>query len=68
MPVRVGECLVRPGDWVLGDVDGVVVVPTELAERAFARALEKVSGENRVRAELARGRSVREVFAEMGIL
>ena len=52
-PIRVGDCVVRPGDWVFGDVDGVVVVPAQLAEAAFAKALEKVSGENRVRAELA---------------
>jgi regulator of RNase E activity RraA len=68
LPIRIGDCVVRPGDWVFGDVDGVVVVPAELADRAFPRALEKVTGENRVRAELARGRSVREVFAEYGIL
>jgi 4-hydroxy-4-methyl-2-oxoglutarate aldolase len=67
-PIRIGETVVRPGDWVFGDVDGVVVVPAELAETAFARAMEKVQGENRVRAELAKGRSVREVFAEYGIL
>jgi regulator of RNase E activity RraA len=67
-PIWVGECLVRPGDWVFGDVDGVVVVPAELAEEAFPRALDKVSGEDRVRAELARGRSVREVFDEFGFL
>jgi regulator of RNase E activity RraA len=67
-PIRVGACVVRPGDWVFGDVDGVVVVPAELAGAAFARALEKVTGENRVREELARGRGVREVFAEYGIL
>jgi 4-hydroxy-4-methyl-2-oxoglutarate aldolase len=67
-PIRVGACVVRAGDWVFADGDGVVVVPAELAEEAFARALEKVSGENRVREELARGRSVREVFAEYGIL
>jgi len=67
-PIRMGACDVRHGDWIFGDVDGVVVVPAELAEQAFPRALEKVSGENRVRVELARGRSVREVFAEYGIL
>ena len=67
-PVRVGDCVVRPGDWVFGDIDGVVVVPAELAGRTFARALEKVSGENQVREELARGRSAREVFAQYGIL
>src|SRR5947207_323127 len=67
-PIRIGACVVKPGDWVFGDVDGVVVVPAALAEAAFAKALEKVTGENRVRAELAKGRSVREVFAEYGIL
>jgi regulator of RNase E activity RraA len=67
-PIRVGACVVRPGDWVFGDVDGVVVVPAELADRAFAKALEKATGENRVREELLKGRSVAEVFAEYGIL
>ena len=67
-PVRCGDCVVRPGDWVFGDVDGVVVVPAEVAERVFPLALEKVTGENRVREELARGRSAREVFSEYGIL
>ncbi|HZT82056.1 MAG TPA: RraA family protein [Gemmataceae bacterium] len=67
-PVRVGDCVVRPGDYVFGDIDGVVVVPAELAGAAFPKALEKVTGENRVREELARGRSVREVFDEYGIL
>jgi len=67
-PVQVGDCTVRPGDWVFGDIDGLVVVPAELCDKAFPLALEKVSGENRVRAELAKGRSAREVFDEYGIL
>jgi regulator of RNase E activity RraA len=67
-PIRVGACVVCPGDWVCADVDGVVVVPAHLAEQALPCALAKVSGENRVREELAKGRSVREVFAEYGIL
>jgi regulator of RNase E activity RraA len=67
-PIRVGDCVVRAGDWVFGDVDGVVVVPAELGSEALRRALEKATGENRVRAELAKGRNLREVFAEYGIL
>lgn len=67
-PIRIGECAVHPGDWIFGDIDGVVVVPSAVADTALARALEKVSGENRVRDELARGRSLREVFAEYRIL
>lgn len=67
-PVHIGDCVVSPGDWMFGDMDGVVVVPSAAAETALARALEKVMGENCVRDELARGRSVREVFAEHRIL
>lgn len=68
VPIRLGNCLVRPGDYIFGDIDGIVAVPAELADEAFGRALEKVRGENKVRDELAKGRSVREVFAEYGIL
>jgi regulator of RNase E activity RraA len=60
--------VVRPGDWVFGDIDGVVVVPAEMAETGFTKALEKARGENKVREELARGRKAREVFDEYGIL
>jgi regulator of RNase E activity RraA len=67
-PIRIGGCAIRPGDWVFGDIDGVVVVPDGLAEKAFQAALEKARGENQVREELANGRSVREVFAKYGIL
>ncbi len=67
-PIQVGDCVVRPGDFIFGDIDGVVVIPADLAEQVLPRALEKVTGENRVRAELAKGRSAREVFAEYGIL
>jgi regulator of RNase E activity RraA len=67
-PIRMGGCLVRPGDWIFGDLDGIVVIPAKFAEDAFARALEKVTAENRVRAELAKGRSAAEVFAEYKIL
>src|SRR5262249_15998883 len=67
-PIRVRQGVVRPGDWAGGGVDGLGGVAGALAGQAFASALEKASGENRVRAELARGRSVREVFAEYGIL
>ena len=49
-----------------GDYD--YLTEANLAAEAGSRALEKVTGENRVRAELAKGRSAREVFDEYGIL
>jgi 4-hydroxy-4-methyl-2-oxoglutarate aldolase len=36
IPVYCGGVLVRPGDYIVGDADGVVVVPAEAAERVIA--------------------------------
>lgn len=67
-PIRVGACTIRPGDFIFGDIDGLVVIPIEVAEEALSRAITKAKGENKVREELLKGRSVAEVFAEYGIL
>ncbi len=67
-PIRIGDCIIHPGDYVFGDIDGVVIIPADLAAKALPHALEKVTGENKVREELAKGRSVREVFDQYGIL
>jgi len=66
--VRCGGALVRPGDWIFGDVDGVVVIPVDAAARTIELALEKVASENTVREELARGDKLADVFSRHGIL
>jgi regulator of RNase E activity RraA len=68
VPIRCGGIPVSPGDLVLADDDGVVVVPHSLAEQAISAAEEKVRGENLVRAKLAEGMSVSEAFRRYGIL
>jgi len=67
-PITCGGVLVRPGDLVFGDVDGIVVVPSELAEKALELAEEKVAGEDRARVDYAAGMSTAEVFKKHGIL
>ncbi|MCS6780555.1 MAG: RraA family protein [Geminicoccaceae bacterium] len=59
---------VRPGDLVMGDADGVVVVPKEIAEAVVEAALAKIGGENHTREELAKGARLAEVFAKYGVL
>lgn len=58
----------KNGDLILGDEDGVVVIPLEVADEALKLASEKVSGENTVREELRAGVPVAEVFEKHGIL
>jgi regulator of RNase E activity RraA len=68
VPVSCGGVLVHPGDLVLADQDGVVVMPLGIAEKVLQLAEEKVSGENLVRKALAGGMSTAEAFAKYGIL
>ncbi|MFA5026721.1 MAG: RraA family protein [Candidatus Methylomirabilota bacterium] len=68
VPVVCGEVLVRPGELVVGDYDGIVVIPREVEDEALARALAKVDGENHTRDELLQGRLLGEVYEKYGIL
>jgi len=68
IPVECGGVTVHPGDLVLGDHDGVVVVPSSVAGEVLRLAEEKVAGENLVRDELARGMPVSEAFRTYGVI
>jgi 4-hydroxy-4-methyl-2-oxoglutarate aldolase len=68
VPVSCADVLIYPGDLILADHDGVVVVPNAAAEEALRLAEEKVSGENLVRNALAGGMSTAEAFKTFGIL
>ena len=68
VPVHCAGVMVRPGDWVFGDVDGVVVSPRAHEREVLARALAKVSGENASREALRAGEKLADVFARLGIL
>lgn len=68
VPIDCGGVRVNPGDYIFGDIDGVVVIPSDRINEVFARAIEKVEGESTVREELRAGASVKEVFAKYGIL
>lgn len=62
VPVKCGDVLVKTGDIIFADFDGIVVVPEELSEDVFKRAADKINSENLSRKELIEGRSLRDVY------
>jgi 4-hydroxy-4-methyl-2-oxoglutarate aldolase len=68
VPIECGGVAVNPGDLVLADDDGVVIIPFAAAEQTLALAEEKVNGENLVRLKLAEGMTVTEAFRRYGVL
>jgi regulator of RNase E activity RraA len=59
---------VAPGDLVVGDVDGVLVVPKQRVADIVRLALAKVEGEERVRVMIERGESTQVIFDKTGIM
>ena len=68
VPVEIGNVLVSPGDLVIGDLDGVVVVPSDIEDEVIAMAVEKATTETQVRAAIEGGMSSSEAFATFGVL
>ncbi|MFJ9562825.1 RraA family protein [Streptomyces fuscichromogenes] len=66
LPVTVGGVRVEPGDLLLGDADGVVAIPAERVAEVIAVAEEIRDAENRIRADVEQGVSLREARANAG--
>jgi len=60
--IDIGGVKIRPGDWVIGDENGVVVVPKEIAVEIANRAIDVREREERIREEIKRGRTLSEVL------
>ncbi|MBN1347604.1 MAG: orotidine 5'-phosphate decarboxylase [Phycisphaerae bacterium] len=60
-PIIVGNCRVRPGDWIVGDDDGVIVIPKADAVEIANRAQDVLERENRIRAEIDAGSTLAAV-------
>jgi regulator of RNase E activity RraA len=57
---------VRPGDFVLADIDGVIVIPKPVAGKVLAKAERLTKKEIRIRRELDRGATLADVLKKYG--
>jgi regulator of RNase E activity RraA len=68
VPIEIGQVRVHPGDLIVGDIDGVIVIPQDLEAEVIERSLAKAAAENVVRREIEAGMSSTEAFATYGVL
>jgi regulator of RNase E activity RraA len=62
VPIACSNCLVMPGDIIVADDDGVVVVPIKLAPELLKRASEHAEWEEFSRMRLAQGGDLRKYY------
>jgi 4-hydroxy-4-methyl-2-oxoglutarate aldolase len=68
VPVEIDGVIFTPGDLVVADEDGVVVIPRRVEATVLDRAWAKAQKENRVRAAIRSGMKAAEMFEHFGIL
>ena len=66
--IKCGGANIEEGDLIVGDVDGVTVVPDTVVEEAVEHALERASSERKTRKELVAGSTLSAVYAKYGTI
>ncbi len=61
VPVNMGGLKVFPGDWIVGDDDGVMVIPRDKVVEIANRAMDVLEKENRLRGEIQAGSTLSQV-------
>ena len=68
VPIKIGDVVIHPGDFVFGDVDGVVIVPQAITLEVLVAAEDVYRREGELREELRRGISVKDAYEKYGSL
>ncbi len=62
IPVPCGGVVVTPGDWLVGDQDGVTVVPAPRLDDALAKAERLLEVEEKIQAQVEQGKDLAEIL------
>lgn len=66
VPIACGGVVVNPGDFIVADLMGVVVIPQEIAEETVRLAQEQADRGEETRKWVAQGKTVEDLLNEFG--
>ncbi len=61
-PIQIGNVTIHPGDLIVGDCDGIVVIPKENIDEVVKKAVEREEKEEQIRADLRNGKTTMEIY------
>jgi 4-hydroxy-4-methyl-2-oxoglutarate aldolase len=65
-PIAIGGVTIETGDYILADIDGIVVIPADLAEQVVAKVEAVMQTENKVRKAILEGVDPKEAYLRYG--
>jgi 4-hydroxy-4-methyl-2-oxoglutarate aldolase len=66
VPIQVGDTVIKPGDVIMGDIDGVLCIPRDIAFQVLERAEEIKANEKKIIGWVAEGQTVSEITQKGG--
>ena len=66
IPIKIGNVTIKPNDVVLGDIDGVLIVPREIAYDVLLRAEEIKENEKKIFSWVKAGDSIKSITKKGG--
>ncbi len=64
--IVIGDVLIRPGDYLLGDRDGMVRIPRDHVEQVVDKAETAIATENKVRTAILQGTDPQQAYLKYG--
>lgn len=68
LPIEIGEVKIFPGDYIFGDIDGVVIIPKDLIEVVIEQSVINIKEEDKSRQLFLEGSSALEVYERIGVM
>ncbi len=66
VPITIDPVTIYPGDYCLGDRDGLVVIPKAIAEEVVTKSEQAVNSENKVRTAILAGEDPQQAYLKFG--
>lgn len=66
IPIQIGDVRIEPGDYLLGDRDGMVRVPRAIAQEVTDKSIEAMQTENKVRTAIMQGTDPQQAYLKYG--
>lgn len=68
IPIIMDGVTINPGDIIFGDIDGVAIIPKDIAGEVIEKSIETMKNEDKVRESLQNGASLESVYSKHGTI
>lgn len=65
-PIAIGQVRIATGDYVLADIDGITIIPADLAEAVVTEVLAVIDTENEMRTAILSGMDPKAAYLKFG--